>query len=230
MDGNPLKDILREITPPIAWKTAGRIARAINPPPSQTERIRGHLENDELFDGQDAMYKSVLASARCYFEYGCGQSTVWVSRNANATIGSVDTSREWLDFVRPLLGDRASEARLVHCDLGPLGEWGRPLSYAHRGRFRDYIDAAWNDPARVPDTVLIDGRFRVACFLRALIGGAPGTRIIFDDYEGRPHYKLVEDFCPKADSNGRQALFLVDEAGDRARIAAELERFIYVLD
>ena len=34
----------------------------------------------------------------------------------------------------------------------------------------------------VPDLILIDGRFRVCCFLSSLKYGNVGTKILFDDY------------------------------------------------
>lgn len=49
---------------------------------------------------------------------------------------------------------------------------------------------------------MIDGRFRVACFLYSLLCAETGTVILFDDYSLRFRYHLVEDFCPKVESHG----------------------------
>lgn len=60
-----------------------------------------------------------------------------------------------------------------------------------------------------PDLVLIDGRFRVFCFLTAIKLAPFGTKILYDDYTNRPFNHEVEDFYQKIDVCGRQALFEV---------------------
>jgi hypothetical protein len=48
------------------------------------------------------------------------------------------------------------------------------------------VHSPWRRGAVKPDLVLIDGRFRLACFLHPLLAAAPGTPILFDDYTNRP--------------------------------------------
>ena len=102
------------------------------------------------------------------------------------------------------------------------------LSYHYLNRFRDYVHSPWRHGSLKPDLVLIDGRFRVACFLHSLLAAAPATPILFDDYTNRPHYHLVEEFCPIAETEGRQALFRVPAELDREAIGRELEGFLMV--
>jgi hypothetical protein len=59
----------------------------------------------------------------------------------------------------------------------------------------------------VPDTVLIDGRFRVASFLFSLLSARIGTTILFDDYVDRPVYFVVEQSCPLTSLCERMGLF-----------------------
>ena len=108
--------------------------------------------------------------------------------------------------------------------------WGYPSTYRHRHRFRNYVHSPWQHSPVKPDLVLIDGRFRVACFLHSLLTAEAGTPILFDDYTNRPHYHLVEEFCPIEQTEGRQALFRVPEELDRERIGKELEGFLMVRD
>lgn len=81
-----------------------------------------------------------------------------------------------------------------------------------------------------PDLVLIDGRFRLACFLHSQLAAETGTPILFDDYTNRPQYHLVEEFCPIEQSEGRQVLFSVPAELDRETIGRELEGFLLVRD
>ena len=65
----------------------------------------------------------------------------------------------------------------------------------------------WIYKNETPDLILIDGRFRVLCFLTSLKFSPKGTKILFDDYRDRQFYHIVEEFCPIIDRCGRQALF-----------------------
>ena len=42
-----------------------------------------------------------------------------------------------------------------------------------------------------PDAVLIDGRFRVACLLQAIIHCKPDCILLFHDFFDRSHYHVV---------------------------------------
>ncbi|MEX3953212.1 hypothetical protein AB4Y40_36370 [Paraburkholderia sp. EG287B] len=181
-----------------------------------------------LFDGDDAMFKRLTASSRLYFEYGCGESTIWVAQNTNAKIYSIDTSKEWIDFVENRI-DR-KDATIEWVDCGELGQWGAPINYQKRQNFLRYANAPWANHQN-PDIVLIDGRFRVLCFLTTLKLSNEGTKIIFDDYTNRPHYHIVEDFISRADTFGRQCLFIVPSKKniDTNLIDQMIDKFEYVL-
>jgi hypothetical protein len=105
------------------------------------------------------------------------------------------------------------------------------LGYEKRRDFHEYIDWIWHQEQR-PDCVLIDGRFRVACFLTSLLNADVGTSIIFDDYNDRRHYHVVEEVVPKIKESGRQAIFVThDLSMEQRRIAEDLlNQFRYVLD
>jgi len=92
------------------------------------------------------------------------------------------------------------------------------------------VHSPWQHGSVKPDLVLIDGRFRVACFLHSLLAAEPGTPILFDDYSNRPHYHLVEESYPIEQTEGRQALFRVPAELDREVIGRELEGFLMVRD
>ena len=181
-----------------------------------------------LFDGEAALFQRLLKDCKVYGEYGCGKSTAYVAENSAAEILSVDSSKVWTDKVRAALPD-SRDASIEYVDCGPLGDWGRPLDYTRRDSFQRYTDFLWSGE-RHPDLVLVDGRFRVACFLTSLQKAEPGSVILFDDYRDRPHYHLVEEFVEPFDECGRQFAFRVPADLDRDRLAGEIERFRYVLD
>ena len=45
-----------------------------------------------LFDGDDAVFKTLLPQTSTYAEYGVGKSSLWVLANTPASIFAVDTS------------------------------------------------------------------------------------------------------------------------------------------
>ncbi len=176
------------------------------------------------------MFKHFASEAERYAEYGCGASTVWVMNNTSARVWSVDTSEQWADDVRAATGE---DARLTMqwADLGSVGDWGRPVGYEKRENFGLYTDWLWDQRADF-DLVLVDGRFRVCCFLTSLLRAKPGTRIVFDDYRDRTGYHVVEEIVRPRQVFGRQAIFVVPEQSDFDRDAAcaLMEQFRMVMD
>lgn len=208
-------NLIKSLVPPIAVAGYNKLS-AIAP------------RKRELFEGDGQLFKKIAARAKVYGEYGVGQSTNWVYANTTARILAVDTSKRWIDCV---IADKAVNSRIhaTWVDLGELGDWGRPTSYEKHENFDRYVNSIWSEPEK-PDVVLVDGRFRVSCFLHSLLHSAPGTAIFFDDYCNRPHYHIVEELLRPTQTCGRQALFSTPHELDRARVARLAKSFLYVMD
>ena len=78
--------------------------------------------------------------------------------------------------------------------------------------------------------ILIDGRFRVACFLFSLINSKEDSTIIFDDYMNRPYYHVVEEVIQIHENCGRQAIFRVPATFNKKLARKLLNNFTYVFD
>jgi hypothetical protein len=184
-----------------------------------------------LFDGDDELFKEILADTDVYAEYGVGLSTTWVLNNTNADVITTDTSTEWIDKIKQ--SNQANLERLItyQVDVGVLKEWGRPTSYAKRENFVNYTDSVWRAHENI-ETVLIDGRFRVCCFLTSLKFAKQGTKIIFDDYINREHYHIIENYIQRDREYGRQCLFIVPEKDqlDMDAIDKDIDNFRHVFD
>jgi len=166
-----------------------------------------HGKRAQMFDeGGDNLFAEVVAHASVYGEYGCGKSTKYVAKNTQASIVSVDTSKEWADKTKKAIHNR-SNVLICHVNCGPVGAWGRPLNFDYQDKFHVYHFFPWSLNQYSPDVVLIDGRFRVACFLATLIRAKPATQILFDDYCDRPHYHIIEKIIKPERTSGRMALF-----------------------
>jgi hypothetical protein len=216
------RDIARSLVPPVIWNTLREVSR-----PARIETASASGEEPLLFGGRPEFLSGLAPHARVYGEYGVGASTSWMAERTSARIIGVDSSSEWIEKVRASVPPERVDLR--HVDVGPLGAWGRPKDFSRRHAFRDYVGGLWNRDQR-PDLVLIDGRFRVACFLKSCLEAAPGTHIVVDDYTKRPEYRVMAEFVPPKDVNERQALFVVPTAIDRSSFSEELERFIYVMN
>ena len=99
---------------------------------------------------------------------------------------------------------RGARVKINWINLGDLENWGRPKSYEYRDHFIDYVSNVWNFNQKA-DVILIDGRFRVACFFYSLLNAKINSIIIFDDYIYRPHYHIAEEILPIYKICGRQA-------------------------
>jgi hypothetical protein len=205
--------LLRDLVPPLAVRSA--------------RTVRDRLRKPGLFEGDDRMFKAYAAKARAYGEYGMGASTNWMLANTDIPVHAVDTARPWVDSV---IAANPDQPRLtaIWIDVGPIQEWGYPVGYSHRHNFEAYRTAIWRQATK-PDLVLVDGRFRVACFLHSLRVADPGTIIIIDDYALRPDFHVVEELIPVSERCGRQVLFVRPSSIDEAAVAELEQAFAFVM-
>ena len=185
-------------------------------------------DNNILFDGDDKLFKKYVRNSKLYYEYGVGKSTKWVLENTKSKVIAVDSDKAWISKINI---NNLYDARLqtIWVDLGELTNWGRPISYKKRDNFIFYISKLWLGENK-PDLVLVDGRFRVACFLYSLLNSKINTYIFFDDYNNRPWYHIVEEIIPIHEKCGRQSVFIVPEIYDKQLAKYLFEKFIYVFD
>ena len=163
-----------------------------------------------------AHFAAALRSSVCYLEYGAGGTTVAACAARVPVIVSVESDAAWLAAVRrriepypPMLG-----RHLLHADIGPTTRWGHPEGEAHWRSYSRYPLGAWEfcrSHGLAPDLVLVDGRFRLACCLAALLLARPGCRVLVDDYLERPGYSEIERFAPRPLLVDRMAEFTVPE-------------------
>ncbi len=180
-----------------------------------------------LFEGDDFLFKKYLEDCNTYFEYGVGDSTIWVLENTKSIIVSVDTDEKWINKVN--IAKYKDRININWVNLGELENWGRPRTYKYRKHFFDYISNVWKFNLKA-DVILIDGRFRVACFLYSLLNAKHNSIIIFDDYTNRPKYHVVEEVLQVYEKCGRQAFFIVPKVYNKKLTQELLNNFIYVFD
>ncbi|MDO5369202.1 hypothetical protein [Paracoccus sp. (in: a-proteobacteria)] len=163
-----------------------------------------------LPDEAGRAYAAACSSARAVLEYGSGGSTFLALRAGAGFVMSVESDRAWSQRITDALEAEFPADRFLvhHADIGPTLPWGRPAKNAPFRRFHLYPAAIWDHPQfRHPDVVLIDGRFRVACFLTTMIRCTRPVTVLFDDYIDREAYHWIEELVPRAGMIGRMARF-----------------------
>ena len=164
-----------------------------------------HMEPDER-----ALFTKLLSQASSYTEFGSGGSTVLAASLLSGAVTSVDSSKEWLARVETACGQVSvrSPPRFVFADIGPTVEWGQPADDSCRNRWPLYGLSAWEvDGAENADMFLVDGRFRVACFLETLLRCREEAKIAIHDYAPRPGYHVVEPFVDCIAAAGTLSVF-----------------------
>lgn len=194
---------------------------------SDSQNNTPHLDKKGL-----AVFEKYVSHADCYLEYGAGASTWYAHELGAKQIISVDSSEEWIQNVEEHLDD-AKNVNLIYSDIGPVGHWGKPINDKCIKDYHDYMVAPWRLAAKKKlkvDLIMVDGRFRVACFLYSLLCAEPGTVILFDDYSLRFRYHIVENFCKKVESHGRLAEFHVTKDYDLAELVAHIAKYSIIID
>ncbi len=187
------------------------------------QRVVGFsVPDDPWFDDDSSSnFRTLMARAKSYVEYGAGGSTVLADRTDVPTI-TVEGDRYFAQAVQKKIRDRSSVELLV-ADIGTTVEWGAPmfknLTPKRRARWLSYVDAPYKTlkslNRSLPDLVLVDGRMRRACALESIRQAQEGDQAVtlcFDDYVPREHYKTVEDWLGKPQIVGRMAIFESERA------------------
>lgn len=150
-------------------------------------KITMHPEEIDLFS-------SLLVQSKGYFEFGIGGSTCLAAKLTSGPIVGVESSKEWIDKVLDEIPIKA-DVKLKYVDIGQVGNWGTPTSRDAEDRFPNYSRAIRDPENPEIDFCLVDGRFRISCFLEALSHLHSDAVLAIHDYTSRPHYHSVEQFA-----------------------------------
>ncbi len=157
--------------------------------------------------------RAEYARASVVLEYGSGGSTALAARTPRLACYSVESDRKWARAMRDWLAAThpGANVRIHYANIGRTRRWGRPKWTRRRLVYPLYLRyprSVWaRRDFRAPDLILIDGRFRLACFLTALMKIDRPTRLLWDDYLGRERYHLAERYAAPVETVGRMAVF-----------------------
>lgn len=143
------------------------------------------------------LLRGVLLGKKNYAEFGMGGSTLLAKEYAER-ICSVESNADWIAKV-------GMNAVYVDINADP-DNWGWPKDESKRENWPQYssgLDAIdW-----IPDVILVDGRFRVACALKSIAHMSSETLLLIHDYVPRKAYHVVEKYLNKLATCNTFAVF-----------------------
>jgi len=175
--------------------------------------------------------KEAYSEANIVLEYGSGGSTFVGAENCSKVI-SIESSCQWMMELVSSLGEKGllNKVMPIWVDIGPTRAWGHPVDASKRKNWPLYSKKPWlycQKESVQPDLVLIDGRFRVSCFLACCFYTQRPIKVLFDDFANRHKYHVVKElFQPVEVFDDRLAVFHVEPGAiDSEFISSKKEYF-----
>jgi hypothetical protein len=173
-----------------------------------------HLESES-----SKWFEKKLRSSQKYLEYGSGGST-YLAAKFNISFITIESDKRFLKaLICKIRKDgffNANKQFYILRKTGFIERWAYPLRGLHLTKKQIENFKKYSNPPRelsssysLPDFVLIDGRFRVACFLKLLklLNKSKNWTIAIDDYANRPEYHVVERYAPLDFCIGKMGIF-----------------------
>lgn len=146
-----------------------------------------------------SMFTTYLVNAQVYFEWGSGRSTIYAAAHVDHVI-SVEGSLQWCTMMLQQPSSltcwiRANRVSYLCLQLGPISKRFATPHSVRSIRSRNITYNVWQPYISVIDAyevgmislVLVDGRFRVACALKALphLIASNGTLLLHDAHRSK---------------------------------------------
>jgi len=170
-----------------------------------------------------------------YLEFGMGGSTFRALMKSKTKIYSIESSKEWIDLMKKYLFIRLIKRKrlsLFHIDIGTTGKWGYPTNFDSKELFPNFSALPFQliNKSNI-DTVLIDGRFRVACTLKTILecNSNKKLKILIHDFH-REKYHIVLKYLDKIDSADTLFVFKLKLGIDLHSVAEDFEKYKYTYD
>lgn len=172
----------------------------------------------------------LLAKSKCFLEYGAGGSTILAAARGVNHIYSVESDQAFFQDIERQISEINTKSKFypVYVNIGKTGKFGYPEDKSKVKAWPNYPTQPWellSEKGHTPDLILVDGRFRVACFLASLLSCQAGTYLMFDDYYDRPHYHVAEKYAKVVRKAGRLAIFMLENSFNCSSAAFDLAKY-----
>jgi hypothetical protein len=183
-----------------------------------------------MSDAERGLFESLVSNSDRYLEFGSGGSTYVACARAKSSVVSVDSSAEWQDSVKAkcLEGHLPIVPTLIRSDIGPIGEWGYPKDESAKERWPSYHTDVWRDAdLSEADLYMVDGRFRVACFMQTILHCEYDSLIMIHDYASRKAYHVVGEVARLVATAEDLSVFLPCRVRSRKKAANILSEYAF---
>lgn len=184
-----------------------------------------------MSENEKTTFDEAIKKSRHFLEFGMGGSTIRALQKSTAIIHTVESSPEWIEYMRKYLFLRFYEDRRLHVYpvyIGPVGDWGYPVSGDHRELFERYSSSVYQFvDSNLIDLILVDGRFRVACTLKAILSCHENSsvRILIHDFWNRPKYHIVLKYLDVMIQVDTIGLFSIKDNVDLNSVESDYEAY-----
>lgn len=183
---------------------------------------------------RDTLIKYVKQSKQ-YLEFGSGGSTFLTICNSDAKIYSVESDISWIYYLRNWeiikKAEKDNNLYFQYINIGKTGAWGKPINDSCQELYPNYSEYIFKKLDKIDiDTVFIDGRFRVACVLSAILYYSGNTTILIHDYENREYYHIVEEFLSKTYTADTLAVFTIKKDINIDKVKTLYEKYKYIAE
>ncbi|MFA7617125.1 MAG: hypothetical protein WBF83_08000 [Moheibacter sp.] len=184
------------------------------------------MHNDEK-----VLFQKYIRNSKNYLEFGLGGSTIFTVLHSDANITSVDTNKEWINFMkgyRLIREESDKRLRVVFINIGETKSWGFPVDETDSKNFYKFSSEIFElTDASVYDLILVDGRFRVACALQSVLNcqNNKDLKILIHDYSFRDEYKIVEKYLDNIESVNSLYVFKVKDEIDENELKKDYEKY-----
>ena len=205
-----MKSTIKKIFPKLLWNFLREIKnKSINFYPYHLFRylniikIEYNISSNLSFGKIESKYfKNQLIKSKFYLEFGSGNSTV-LAKNKKKNFVSVESDKNFYYYMI----NKISKKNFYFVDFGVVGFYSYPyfikLSKKMALKYSSKIFLNLKNK-KIPDLVLIDGRYRVLVGLftyKYFLNNKKNFTIIFDDYFesnkfkiNRKHYSILNEF------------------------------------
>jgi protein O-GlcNAc transferase len=178
----------------------------------------------QMTSNEIAMFRYYLGRASVYFEFGCGGSTILADSYFNIKkIYSVESDELWISKVKET--SKHKKAVFSYVDIN-AGNWGSPKDDSKKDNWHLY-SSALDLVEDVPDVILVDGRFRVACAVKAYHKLKDGVMLVHD--YAREQYHVVEELFELIERKDNLAAFR-KKAGLKEKALEMYENYKFKVD
>tara|TARA_E500000178_G_scaffold341561_1_gene385619 strand:- start:143 stop:844 length:702 start_codon:yes stop_codon:yes gene_type:complete len=204
-----------------------RFYRLINPKYSTSENI--------IFGNKDSgdFIKKEISKAKNYLEFGSGNTTIFATQN-NINFYSIESDRNFFYY----LTNKKNIKNIYFYSLGLVQFYSYPLFKSnifkiyYRSRAKIYVSKIFEvltTKMIMPDLVLVDGRYRVACMLNIFLylkkNNLINTCVILDDFKHREHYQIINSFF-NISLVGRLGVCYINDKAQTSEINNLIEKYL----